>query len=511
MVQPLAFGFPVSANSGPGGTPGGPCQIAFQPHNLPLMRLAFLLLLSLAGYVAPLSGASPLALHPENPHYFVWRGKPAVLITSGEHYGAVLNQDFDFRTYLDTLAADGLNLTRTFTGAYCEPPGAFNIASNTLAPLPGRLLCPWARSDQPGYRNGGNKFDLSRWDEAYFKRLKAFIARASKRGVVVELNLFCPFYEESMWVLSPMNAINNVNDLGRVARTNVYTLDRHGGLLAVQEAMVRKLVTELKSYDNLYYEICNEPYFGGVTMGWQQRIAEAIAETERGLGVRHLISQNIANDKATVRDPHPAISIFNFHYASPPETVAMNYDLRKVIGDNETGFRGTNDLPYRIEAWSFLLAGGGLFNHLDYSFVAGHEDGKFVYPARQPGGGNPGFRRQMKILGSFLREFNFIQMEPDTALIAGGIPRGYRAYVLTERGRASALYVARDLKDRNAPNGPQTVALQLRLAAGNYTAEWVNPLTGKIDQRSRIQAGEDPTLLASPMFADDIALRLRRR
>ncbi len=71
---------------------------------------------------------SPLALHPDNGHYFVFRGKPTVLITSGEHYGAVLNLDFDYRKYLKTLATDGLNNTRTFSGAYVEPQGAFNIA-----------------------------------------------------------------------------------------------------------------------------------------------------------------------------------------------------------------------------------------------------------------------------------------------------------------------------------------------------------------------------------------------
>ena len=80
---------------------------------------------------------------------------------------------------------------------------------------------------------------------ARVERLKAFLAHASRRGVVVELNLFCPFYEESMWKLSPMNAANNVNGLGTVARTNVYTLDRNGGLLAVHEALVRKVVAEL--------------------------------------------------------------------------------------------------------------------------------------------------------------------------------------------------------------------------------------------------------------------------
>ncbi len=99
-------------------------------HHMKRLCLAFLL--ATCGF----ADAAPLSLHPENPHYFLFRDKPAVLITSAEHYGAVLNLDFDYVKYLDTLAADGLNLTRIFSGAYVEPQGAFNIEKNTLAPAP---------------------------------------------------------------------------------------------------------------------------------------------------------------------------------------------------------------------------------------------------------------------------------------------------------------------------------------------------------------------------------------
>src|SRR2546430_10089539 len=184
-------------------------------------RLAFFGLVSVLSVVTAWQSAlagpiQPLALHPQNPHYFLFRGKPTVLITSGEHYGAVLNLDFDYAKYLDTLAKDGLNLTRTFSGAYVEPVGAFNIASNTLAPGAGRFICPWARGDTPGYANGGNKFDLTKWDETYFKRLKDFVAQAGKRGIVVEMNLFCPMNDESQWRASPLNAINKVKGIGEV-------------------------------------------------------------------------------------------------------------------------------------------------------------------------------------------------------------------------------------------------------------------------------------------------------
>ena len=68
-----------------------------------------------------------------------------------------------------------------------------------------------------------------------------------------------------------------------MARTDVYTL-KHKDLLDVQDAMVRKIVETLKDFDNLYYEICNEPYFGGVTLEWQYRIAQTIVEAEKQLG-----------------------------------------------------------------------------------------------------------------------------------------------------------------------------------------------------------------------------------
>ncbi len=516
--------------------------------NLRALFLSPLTVLLLAGMAALAAAENDkrLQLHPRNPHYFLFRGKPTVLITSGEHYGAVLNLDFNYVKYLATLAKDGLNLTRTFAGAYCEPSGAFNIASNTLAPSPNRFICPWARSDRPGYANGGNKFDLTKWDEAYFKRLKDFVAKASKRGIVVELNLFCPMYEESQWRLSPQNAVNNVNGIGALARTNVYTLDRNGGLLAMQDAMVRKIVAELNGFDNVYYEICNEPYFAGVTMDWQHHIADVIVETERGFADRrgkrptpdpsregnktsapskmpsssggvgggsgaaegfHLISQNIANDKAKVANPHPPVSLFNFHYASPPETVAMNYDLNKVIGDNETGFRGTNDLPYRVEAWSFILAGGGLFNNLDYSFTSRHEDGTFVYPSKQPGGGNAVFRRQMKILHQFIRGFDFVKMKPLNSALNAPVGGGARAYVLAEPDKAYAVYVA----PAGEKPAPREAVVSLAVPEGNYRAEWINPMTGKVGKRETAKSVKGTVVLTSPLHQEDIALKLMKK
>ena len=459
--------------------------------------------------------AQPVSIHPENPHYFLYRGKPTIIITSAEHYGAVLNLDFDYKKYLETLARDGMNNTRTFTGAYVEPQGAFNIARNTLAPDRDKFIAPWARSDTPGYPNGGSKFDLSKWDEKYFARLTDFMTEADKNGVIVEMNLFCPFYEEMQWKLSPQNAANNINNVGSVSRTNVYTLDKHGGLLAIHEAMTRKIVTELNQFDNLYYEICNEPYFGGVTLDWQHRIAEVIAETEKNLPKKHLISRNVANGSAKIDKTHPAVNVYNFHYAAPPDTVAVNYHLNKPIGDNETGFRGTNDLPYRVEAWAFILNGGALYNNLDYSFVAGHEDGTFVYPATQPGGGNPSFRKQLRTLRDFIYGFDFIRMSPLKDIVKSGLPENARAYAVAKPGDSYAIYVAPKLKDKNPSpadfTGDRTCRLQLTLPKGEYTVQWLDPVTGKKYPESALVVHESIPELISPPHREDIALSIRKK
>lgn len=68
----------------------------------------------------PTIAAEPLRLHPETPHYFLWRDKPTVLIGSGEHYDAVINLDFDYLKDLETLKADGLNQIRIFSGTFRE-------------------------------------------------------------------------------------------------------------------------------------------------------------------------------------------------------------------------------------------------------------------------------------------------------------------------------------------------------------------------------------------------------
>jgi hypothetical protein len=467
-----------------------------------LLRMALLLLplaLLTPGSTAPSAHKRPIALHPDNPHYFMFRGKPTVLITSAEHYGAVLNSDFDYAQYLKTLQADGMNLTRVFSGAYVEPPGAFNIRHNTLAPAEDRFLSPWRRSGTAGYAGGGAKFDLAQWNDAYWKRLRDFVTQAGKRGVVVEYVMFCPYYEEPQWAISPLNARNNVNGIGDVARTDVLAM-KSPALQRIQEALVRKAVEELRGFDNVYFEICNEPYFGGVTLEWQRRIAKVIVDAEAGLPRErwHLIAQNIANGSEKIAAPDPFVSVFNFHYANPPDAVPQNYGLNKAIGFDETGFKGVKDTPYRTDAWEFMLAGGAVYNNLDYSFTVAHPDGTEAVTKPTPGGGGPALRRQLRTLAEFMNSVPFVGMALDSESLRPMPSDGVLIRALSAPGRAYAAYL----------RGGKATSLVATLPRGQYRARWLIPETGVEAVMEDVLSEQGVVTLTVPPYTSDLALRL---
>lgn len=481
---------------------------------------SLLVALGLVLLVTPLT-AQPIQQHPDNPRYLLYRGEPTLLVTSVEHYGAVVNRAFDYVPYLTTLQEDGLNYTRIFVGSYVENTESFGIDRNTLAPGPGDLIVPWARSDEPGYAGGGNRFDLERWDPAYFERLRGFVRAAEARGILVEVTFFSSTYTDANWRFSPLHPDNNVTLAEPQDRMRVHTL-ANGPLLAVQERLVRKVVRELNSFDNVIYEVQNEPWsdhtgqtipralpdsFDGPdwqrrvdlpsadARAWQRVIVGFITSEETRLPKRHLIAQNLCNIACEAGDVDPAVAILNFHYAIP-EAVYRNDDVDRVLSFDESGFAGHEDVTYRKEAWHFLMAGGGIYNNLDYSFAVEYEDGTYATTA-SPGHGGAALRRQLRVLKTFLEALPFVRMQPDTTVQVQG-PAQVRA--LSEAGQAYAVYL----------DGSGPVQVRLTMPPGAYRIVWIDPQTGEaVAEEAMAHTGGSYTL-TSPAFSDDLALRIVR-
>jgi len=256
------------------------------------------------------------------------------------------------------------------------------------------------------------------------------------------------------------------------------------------EKYVRKIVRELNSYDNIFFEIQNEPWSdnpnlaeikslsdnesfswqqnvelaNNISLEWQRKIASFITDEEQSLPNRHLIAQNMCNFGTRIDGEFPGISIYNFHYAHPIASYG-NMQHQVAMALDETGFMPHNDFTYRRQAWKFMMAGGALYNNLDYSFIAGKEDGTQPIDDRTPGWGGPGLRRQFKILKDFMDALDFIRMKPNPALISGTT---HEIMVLARDEHQYALY----LDDYRIDH------FILNVAPGNYKIEFLDPVSG---------------------------------
>lgn len=404
----------------------------------------------------------PLSVHPDNPHYFIYKGNPTILIGSTEHYGALMNLDFDYSAYFQELSRNNLNTTRTFSGVFTEHVDWYNIVDNTMAVDSGRFVCPWARSNVSGYINGGNKFDLESWDTNYFDRLHDFMKEAGRNGIVVEFVLFSNYYYDHLWKYSPMHPANNINLNDSIKIDEVLTFE-YPSLYTIQTRMVKKIVRELNEYDNLYYEICNEPYIHqNVSSQWQYAIIDTLIKTEKKLPKKHLLSINYENRSHHIDSLHPGVSIVNFHYCAPPLAVKMNYHHPVVIGDNETGGKYKDYKYFVREGWDFIIAGGGLFNNLDYSFTVNHPAGQREVAFEEPASGGSKLRKELGHLQDFMSLFNYIQMAPDTISIQNKLTNR-TVRVLSNPGKEYAVYV------RPAPSTKtnKSIKFETRLSADN--------------------------------------------
>lgn len=475
----------------------------------------------------------PLKLHPANPHYFVYQSKPTVLITSAEHYAAVLNLRFDYGRYLDELGRHGFNLTRVFSGTYREA-AADPHGRTPLSPGlgPENFISPWALSDVEGGYDG-RKYDLDRWNPAYFERLKSFCRRAHSRGVVVELVLFCRMYSDrSHWKVSPLHPDNNLQGAAwrGLGHQRFMTLDSKE-LVERQKAVTRKIVSELRDVPNVYIEIANEPAsgphdspFAKEVHAWHEAIIDAVVTAESTLPAasRHLIAYNDHYETGRGIGPIPraqSIGILNGHYLWKLYDLLADYGKGRALSVDETrwiahprlGQYGNTMSPLsgRVEAWDSLIGGASVYSNLNFAYQVGSEDG--------PGPQSNEFKGYLKKLKEFITSFDFVKMRPQPGVIAAGLAEGSISRVLAEPGKQYAIYIhngtpARGMNRYEVDERPRALELALDLPAGTYRVDWVKPADLSVlatQQLARHSGGKVP-LTRSPEYAGDVAIRIRR-
>jgi hypothetical protein len=467
-------------------------------------------------------GDSPIQVCPTNPHYFLYHGKPVFLITSDQHYGAVTNMDFDYITFLDTVAAYGMNFTRIYPGAYIEKDGEY-MPDNNLGARNGRQILPWVRTSTPGAHDvlGGYKLDLDHWNKAYFERLKDFLLKAKERDIIVDIAFFNGMYKDR-WAYQVLYNTNNIQGVGNCAFNEVQTL-KDSALVLRHEAYVRKITREVNEFDNVILDICDEPFQDGCSPDlynpWISKMIDVIRNTESALPNKHLIAQTI--DSHTRGGPgdfsaDPRVNVLENEYTWGIANLDEEYNHNKPMVLIETSYYpyydGDKIAASRVEAWEFLAGGGAAFMQLNG-----------LYSTFNPGAGgteNSKILRQLKVLKDFMTGLNYVRMKQDTNFIADKVPGGAFARAISEPGKQYAFYIHHSKYGcwfwepmqmgacYNVVPGNYQEEMAFNIEPGRYIAEWTDPATGIVIQTEHFIHNGGRRIFYTPVYSIDIALKI---
>jgi hypothetical protein len=450
-----------------------------------------------AADAAPARG--PLRVHPANRRYFTDGSGKVVFLTGSHTWGNLQDYTYgtkpsppplDFDAYLAFLERHHHNFFRLWAWESAWNPGALQ-STTAYDPMPYQRPGPGKALD------GKPKFDLTRFNPAYFDRLRARVRAAGRRGMYVSVMLFQGFSIEGKgndggdpWQGHPFHPRNNVNGLdGGGAR--VHTLAR-AAVTGYQEAYVRKVIGTVSDLDNVLYEITNEDTGGAANTAWQVHMLRFIQKVEAGRPKQHPVGMTVqwpqGDDRVLFRSPAAWIS---------PGDKVPTADGRKVIlNDTDhcyfwTGLKADGPAAQRAWVWENFSRGNQCL-FMDPYLDPSHDRGR-----NHPRGSDPdpywdGLRDAMGQTRLLAGRLDLAPMTPHGDLASTG-------YCLADAGKAYVVYL---------PAGG-TVTVDLTAAVGKLAAEWIRPGGGR-EQRGAAVAGGAKRTLRAP-FAGDAVLYLRRQ
>ena len=240
----------------------------------------------------------PLAVHPDNPRYFADPSGGVVYLTGSHTWADLVDsgwrhppEPFDFDAFLAALEGYGHNCLRLWTweqgSGSAESPEPY-----WFAPL------PFERSGPGTARDGLPRFDLTRFDDRYFERLRARVAAARRRGFYVLVMLFDGWSIEDKqrgignpWLGHPFHRDNNVNGVdgdadGDGEGHEVHTL-ADPAITRLQEAYLRRVIETLSDQANVLWEVSNESHAD--SQEWQAHVIGFVRELEAARPQQHPI------------------------------------------------------------------------------------------------------------------------------------------------------------------------------------------------------------------------------
>jgi len=460
--------------------------------------------------------------HSRNVNYFEDAGGKALILCGSQTWNTLQDwgsngsvQTLDFNAFVSFLKAHNHNFTLLWG---TELPKFHGFPSTDTSSPPDITVTPfpWKRTGPGLATDGGLKFDLTKFDQAYFDRLRMRVRALGRAGIYAGVYLF-----SGEWLLRfrsstdgyPFSGTNNVNGLddgykGGPPETQVgaVAMTAPNAITGFQDAYVKKIINTLNDLPNVLWIVSQEAPENSTW--WNNHLISLVRAYEKKKRYQHVIGYGVPAVYNSTADSiiynSDADWVAPLARVSPARSCGTGKPQCKInINDSDHSYwEMWNDSPEKNR------------NYIWENFMNGNQvlfmDPYLVYYPRQarnmcsspvnavcslPDPRYENFRNNMGYILKYSRRLHLANLTPDSSLSS-------TKYCLAQTPSAGAEYVA------YAPSGGTfTMNLSAMPDSRKLVVEWFNPATGETISQSPVNAGSSSHSF-DPPFSGDAVLYL---
>jgi len=464
------------------------------------------------------AGPTPIngPLRPsKNPNYFEDATGTPIILCGSQTWNTLQDwgtnrtvRPLDFDAFVTFLKTHGHNFTLLW---YTELPKFHGLPSTETSP-PDFTVSPqpWMRTGPGLATDGGLKFDLTRFNQSYFDRLRGRVGALRSAGIYAGVYLFTGEFllrfrsPTDGYPCSGPNNINGVDDGYRggspAAAVSSVTMTAPDAITDFQDAYVKKTIDTLNDLPNVLWIVSEEA--PSKSTWWNNHLITFIREYEKGQRYQHPIGY-------AALDGSPDSFVYNSDadWVAPSARISPtvscgtgNPRCKVNINDSDHSYFGMwNDTQEknRNYAWANFMTGNQVLFMDPYLVDYPREKRNLSISPVNGIGSAPdprweNFRNNLGYLLRYSRKLNLANVTPRSSLCS-------TQYCLAQTPSAGAEYLV------YAPAGG---SFRLDLSAMPKTrmlaVEWFNPATGATISQNPVIAGSSSHSFSAPFSGDSV-------
>ena len=193
----------------------------------------------------------------------IYNNKP--LLAFGCHFEHMLLDDYDYKGWTRWMVDHGMNHCRA------------------------RLYHAYYRDYSPFLKTEDGRFDLTKWDDSFWQRCREILSHLQEKNIIVHLLIFPQGSGGHWWqgdgYYLPENNVHPETAFIRPGKSTAgfwqsWSQGKHR-LYEIQTAILWKMIKETAQFDNIYYDLCHEPFIRAMNPDQQQDLREFLRETTK--------------------------------------------------------------------------------------------------------------------------------------------------------------------------------------------------------------------------------------